>query len=430
MNMKRLIYFLILFSIQSPGFSNGPVKVEIKKEKGKFILIRGGEPYYIKGGAGFDHFDKLKEYGGNSIRIWSTRDAEKILDEAQSLGLTVTLGLFIQPERMGFDYNNEADVKKQLEELKYEILKFKDHPALLMWGVGNELELFATNMKVWDAVNEICKMIHELDPNHPTATMMAGVPERDIKYIKKNVPYLDMIAINAFKDLPYVPEKINATGWNRPYIISEWGPIGYWESSETPWRAFIEQTSDEKFAQCKRSYNLSVKKDSDRCLGSYVFIWGSKQERTHTLFSIFLQTGQETPMVDLMQYLWTGNWPQNMAPVIESLTIEGKKAKDNIVLQAGREYHAKATGYDPEKTSLIIKWALFKESNDPQNGGDGEQTPDYIDDSFIEVKDGELTFKAPQNKGPYRLFVYLFDQTYKVATANIPVFVHDVSSVK
>lgn len=422
--MGRLIYLviLLLFTYRI-SFADGPVKVEIKKQRGKYLLLRNGEPYYIKGGAGFDHYDKLKEYGGNSIRIWNTNDAQKVLDEAQSLGLTVTLGLFIRPERMGFDYNNKEEVQKQLEYIKSEIIKYKDHPALLMWGVGNELELFAKNKKVWDAVNDICKMIHDIDPNHPTATMMAGVPAEDIQYIQKNAPNLDLIAINAFKDLPYVPYKIRQSGWKRPYIVSEWGPVGYWETAETSWKAFLEANSTEKQEMCKSNYLASIKKDSDKCLGSYVFIWGSKQERTHTLFSIFLQTGQETPMVDLMQYLWTGNWPANKAPVIESFKIENKLARDNITLQPGQEYHANVKAFDPEGNNLIIKWALFKESNDPQDGGDGEKTPDYIGDVFIQQNGEELTFKAPENEGPFRLFVYVFDEPGKVATANIPVYV-------
>ena len=39
------------------------------------------------------------------------------------------------------DYNNEYAVKGQIEYLKNEVLKYKDHPALLVWGIGNEVDL-------------------------------------------------------------------------------------------------------------------------------------------------------------------------------------------------------------------------------------------------------------------------------------------------
>ena len=39
------------------------------------------------------------------------------------------------------DYNNEYAVKGQIEYLKNEVLKYKDHPALLVWGLEMRLIL-------------------------------------------------------------------------------------------------------------------------------------------------------------------------------------------------------------------------------------------------------------------------------------------------
>ena len=46
------------------------------------------------------------------------------------------------------DYNNEYAVKGQIENQKNEALKYKDHPALLVWGIGNEVDLYS-NFKAW-----------------------------------------------------------------------------------------------------------------------------------------------------------------------------------------------------------------------------------------------------------------------------------------
>ncbi len=73
------------------------------------------------------------------------------------------MGLDVARERHGFNYDDTAAVKKQLEELGAEVLKYRNHPALLAWGIGNELNLQYKNPKVWDAVNDVSKMIHELD---------------------------------------------------------------------------------------------------------------------------------------------------------------------------------------------------------------------------------------------------------------------------
>ena len=98
-----------------------------------------------------------------------------MLDRALKNGLYVTMGLEMARERHGFNYDDPAAVAAQLAEVKAEVLKYKDHPALLLWGIGNELNLNAKNPKVWDAVNEISKMIHQVDTNHPTMTMLAGI---------------------------------------------------------------------------------------------------------------------------------------------------------------------------------------------------------------------------------------------------------------
>ena len=412
---------LIIFILISPQilFSQ-PIKVEIKKEKNKYVLYRSGTPYFIKGAGSFEYYDLLKAHGGNSVRLWNTDNAKYYLDKAQEQELTVTLGLFIGSQLNGFDYNNEDAVKNQFSYIKSEVLKYKDYPALLMWGIGNELNLNEKNKKVWKAINDIAKMIHEIDPNHPTVTTFAGVPKDLMPYIKKHCPDLDLIGINAFKDLPNIPYTLEEVSWNKPYIISEWGATGYWESDLTSWNAFIEENSTQKVLNCKRNYEYLLKRNKGLCLGSYVFIWGNKDEGTHTLFSFFLSSGSPTSMVDLMNYLWTGNWPENQAPVIKNLTLERKQAQHNIILQPGKLIKARVESSDPDKDELNIKWAFFKDSEIPLKPGE------YIEHSF-KSSGPDISFQAPK-EGAYRLFVYVFDKDYKVATANIPFLIK--SSIK
>jgi beta-galactosidase/beta-glucuronidase len=99
--------------------------------------------------------------------------AKRCWDEAHQYGLKVMMGIDIARERHGFDYNDPVAVQKQLEDVQTAGIALKDHPALIIWGIGNELNLLATNPKVWDAVNDISKMIHEIDPNHLTTTSLA-----------------------------------------------------------------------------------------------------------------------------------------------------------------------------------------------------------------------------------------------------------------
>ena len=108
--------------------------VSIKLVNNQYKLFRYGEPYFIKGAGGKLHYDRLAQYGGNSIRTWGTDNAKAILDEAERLGLTVTLGLWVGHQGHGFDYDNEAAVAQQLERFRQDVLKYKDHPALIDVG--------------------------------------------------------------------------------------------------------------------------------------------------------------------------------------------------------------------------------------------------------------------------------------------------------
>ena len=142
------------------------VKVEVQKTAQGWEMLRDGKPYYVKGAGGDTHLDLVVQIGGNSIRTWGIDDAQTILDNAQKQGLTVMLGMWLQHERHGFDYSNRAKVEKQLNHFKNVIDQFKNHPALLMWGIGNEVDLFYSNTRVWDAVQDIAKYAHQRSEEH------------------------------------------------------------------------------------------------------------------------------------------------------------------------------------------------------------------------------------------------------------------------
>ena len=136
-----------------------------------YALLRGGEPYIVRGaGMVHDDIERFAAHGGNAIRTWTTRSGEvdipALLDTAQAHGVTVALTLPMRPERHGFDYDDPDAVAEQLAALREDVLRYRDHPALLLWIIGNELNHSYTNPAVWDAVNDVAEMIHELDPDH------------------------------------------------------------------------------------------------------------------------------------------------------------------------------------------------------------------------------------------------------------------------
>ena len=404
-----------------------PVKVEITKSAdGKFQLLRNGEPYFVKGAGGSAFPNRIAAYGGNSIRTWGSRGGQKVLDSAQKYGLTVLMGLDVARERHGFDYNDTAVVRQQLDKLREEVLKYKNHPALLAWGIGNELNLHYTNPKVWDAVNDIAKMIHGLDPNHPVCTVLAGISKDLITQLKEHCPDLDFLSVNTYGDLAGLPQNIRRNGWEGAYMVTEWGPTGHWESLTTPWKSAIEETSSEKAAVYKSRYEYSIAKDKDRCLGSYVFLWGQKQERTPTWYGIFTEKGEESEVADVMQYLWSGTWPQNHAPHIYSLQVNNQKAIDFLYVKQGASCSANVVVFDPDNDKLNYRWEVLPEPTQLSDGGDFEARPEAVSNSITgNYNQNKITFIAPLKEGAYRLFVYISDGKNKVATANFPFYVRE-----
>lgn len=432
--MKRFFYIALAAvfctantNAQNNNESSTAVKVEITKTaNGNFQLLRAGQPYFVKGAGGSTFPDRIAAYGGNSIRTWGSRNGQKVLDSAQKYGLTVLMGLDVSIERHGFDYDDTVAVKTQLDRLRSEVLKYRNHPALLAWGIGNELNLRYKNQKVWNAVNDIAKMIHELDPNHPVCTVFAGIDKDLVTNINERCPDLDFLSVNTYGDLAALPQKIRNTGWAGAYMVTEWGPTGHWESLTTPWKSAIEETSSEKAAVYKTRYEYSIAKDKDRCLGSYVFLWGQKQERTPTWYGIFTEQGEESEVADVMQYLWSGTWPANQAPHIYSLQVNNQKSIDFLYLKPGNNYKAVVTAFDPGNDRLSYRWDILPEPTQLSDGGDFEARPKAIEKTVTgKANQPNITFVAPSKEGAYRLFVYVSDGKNKVATANFPFFVKE-----
>jgi len=399
-------------------------KVTIKNTEGKYQLLVNNEPFYIKGaGLEFGNIPALAKHNGNSFRTWRTDNGEQsgkeVLDEAHKYGLMVTMGIEVARERHGFDYNDEAAVKEQKERIRKEVLEFKDHPSLLIWAIGNELNLRSTNPRVWDAVNDISKMIHDIDPNHPTTTTLAGMSQQDIEYIKERCKNIDILSIQLYGSIVKLPKFLKDFGWIGPYMVTEWGATGHWEVPKTSWDIPIEENSSVKAANYLKRHQIAIESDTTQCLGSYVFLWGQKQERTPTWYGVFLEDGKETESVDVMHYIWSKKWPENRTPQIKSFTLNNKTAYQSVILKPNKDAKATIDIVDFENNTINYSWEVLRESTDLKDGGDKENRPESIDIQLTRNQNREINFKLSE-KGNYRLFVYADDGYNHAATANIP----------
>ena len=411
-----------------------PSKVELKKQSQNYQLSVDGNPFYIKGaGLELGSIKSLADYGGNAFRTWRVDNGEKsgleILDEAQRYGLMVCMGLDVARERHGFDYSDKQAVAQQLAAIEQDILALKDHPALLMWGIGNELNLRHSNPKVWNAVDDISKMIHRLDPNHPTTTMLAGAEPEVIKLVVARCPDLDLLSFQLYGEIDQLPDYLSQSGFSGAYTVSEWGATGHWESACTDWDRPFEVNSSVKAGCYQQRYIDYIAADRRQCLGSFVFLWGQKQERTPTWYGVFLEQGQHTESAQVMGTLWTSQAPEQPVARLLSLDIEGLQAPASIYLTEQKNYAARVTVDYQQPETLSYHWELLKEVDKKleSDGGDFEPRPETVWHQRGDSSLDRVEFPAPA-PGEYRLFVLVVDSHGGAATANLPVLVETATT--
>jgi hypothetical protein len=138
---------------------------------------------------------------------------------------------------------------------------------------------------------------------------------------------------------------------------------------------------------------------------------------------MFLKGGEETATIDMMQHLWTGTWPVIRSPGLEGMWLDGKTAYQNVRLKPGQPYAARVQASDPKISPLTYSWEVMKESRERKIGGDVESVPEKVKTEITGPPKSDITLKAPQEPGAYRLYVYAFDGKGHAAYANIPFYV-------
>lgn len=410
MNLSTTLAILALFAAVHHAAAD-PVAVKILPGKG---ITRGGEPYFVKGAGGERHLDELVAAGGNSLRTWTTNGLDVILDSAQKRGLTVCAGIWLEPECNWFSYANSKHCAKQIARVVNEVVKHRDHPALLFWGLGNEVEGDGTNAAYWKQLEVLAQVVKALDPAHPTFTAVAGLSPEKAKGLNEHTPSLDFVGINTYAALNSLRKHLIKVGWTRPWVVTEFGPRGFWESPRSPWGAPIEPTSGEKARSIRKAYEAAILPGGD-CWGGYVFLWGQKQEATSTWFGIFTDHDESTAVRDVMHELWKGAPPAERAPDITTLTSEA--AKKEIV--AGSEFQAQAEAGDPDGDALSWHWTVTAESAGRDKQGKERVTPP-LSGCVVKADGAHASFRAPKKPGDYRVHLRVTDTRHRAATANFP----------
>jgi hypothetical protein len=276
---------------------------------------------------------------------------------------------------------------------------------------------------LWKEVNRIARMVREEDPTRPVVTVVAGFDERKIRELLEHCPDLNALGVNWYGSAAQWPENLKKFGWTKPYLLTEFGPLGYWYyegdttgiPKPTAWGAPIEQTSTQKAALYAENWQNAVVARPGQSLGAYAFIWGPKQERTQTWFSMHLFTGERTALVDAMHKAWTGKPPKNPAP--EILQWQPERPSGEFAPGETARIALKWKCNRPAKVSVEIR----TETTATQSGGDKEPATKTLPAASWKATSEGIEVKAPDQSGNYRIFALITTTDHTAATANFPI---------
>ncbi len=404
---------------------------------GKFKLISNGKPYYIIGVAyNTAHdwrdgnmpltrrqvekdFEKIKAMGANTIRRYDNGFYDKnVLHIAKEYDLKVMYGFWFDPQ---IDYYRDTlRVKEYIKNVEEKVMAYKDYPSILSWSLGNETwgllkntyskpYLVQVRNSYIKLIELLSKRVHELDPNHP---IFIGIEHLDyelpgeLAVCHDCLPSIDVIGINSYyreqiSELNKVTHQFDSL---RPYLISEFGPRGYWDSDKNRIlkSQLIEDSETEKANWYKHQWINYVVAFKGYNIGGFAYCWHDRMEGTYTWFGLTDYKGRLKPSYYALKEVWT---KEKQEPIpqfdIKPTGIKGDK-----------QYSYTAISRSGKKDDFTYEWYLHK---DEYLNLERINNVEYSSDGC------SVKVKVPDDSLGYRLYLYVSDNKGNVSTSSVPI---------
>jgi len=356
--------------------------------------------------------EKLAAAGANAVRVYHERDAW-VLDEARKLGIGVLMGLDVGLPRYGFRLDDPQAVSAQENRIRAFVQRHRNHPALLAWVIGNEVEHGMSDpLPAWREIDRLAGVVKKLDPAHPTVMSVNDGGSQYLKQLAGCCANVDMIGLNLYAGAAFgLDGRIRTAGIGKPLLIAELGPLGQWQAGRKPWGAPVELTSREKADYFRRA--LAELGKNPQIRGVFAFLWGIKQEQTATWHGLLLSDNSLTEITDALAEAW-GRPAVSAAPSILGIGISADEFAPGAIVSSTIEVRGEA---------LVTGWLVCKEASDLRGGGESEPSPEAVGVEVLSAGTSSIRFRAPSTPGAYRLFITVRDGNGKAATANLPFLV-------
>jgi len=412
---------LVLPALRAEGEVKAGSIVKITGKRGSWVLTVNGKPFYIKGvgcalaaGKGGEDYLKLaKETGANTVRTMGTDEGtEAYFDTALKYGLMVDAGIrfdYVSDKKEISYVDDSAYKEKKINEIIEYINKFKDHPALLMWNLGNDAIFFTKSeqerVSLSKFLEEMVQLVHKLDPNHPVIYSSSS-DVSDMPYIERYVPGLDAFGMNVYGSIRAAHTKWYKSSLNKPYIVTEYGPAGPWAVQKDR-NGISSDQPDQAKAASYRSMTNEIINFKGYNLGGFAFHLGEASRESLTWWNLNYKALKRASFWEIYK-LYAGGKPSNKPPRIARFNL----SKINKIAP-GEIIGISAEAIDTDSNPLDYTFAVSTAQEGVSRYYVNEEVPAKFTCEGVNFK-----MTAPGEKGLYRVYVFVNDGYGNVATAN------------
>ena len=387
------------------------------------------ENFRIKGVCGDGDLERLATLGVNTVRVYTIPSAESMrekLDQAHRLGLKMVVSEWMphhgknkgrDGSSWDFDYNTRGEA--MVESLIAKVEGIGDHPALLMWGLGNEVHLDEPYLRV---VNRMSEEIHRRFPHHLTSLTVVNAKEPAIAAIKAFAPDIDVLGVQSYSR-GAVRGAIKKTEllWGKPFYMSEFNTNGPWNFGTSAWGVPLDEPVSKKVSDLKDCY-VAIDA-SPLCLGSTIFLWGHATTYRPTYFSLLLDPDPNgrpksgaydhlllTPQAEVMIEHFSGSPPRgNRAPVLTSLEFDG--GEKSRLAGPGEVLTLRFAAEDQDGDPIeFVTWILDSSARKTTR----------VSGPFPQTSSTHVEIAAPAEPGEYLLMTYAHDHRGGASASTVP----------
>jgi len=207
----------------------------------------------------------LRDMGANTVRLWAELPDATLLDALYNNGnrpiyAILAIEVPATTDDPNIDYSNPATIANLVSHAATYVNRFKSHPAVLAWAIGNEnnLHYTKTGMADWYSLaNKMAKAAYEAEgaSYHPTMavngyTIYFGISDLGSDDVSMN--YTDLWGHNTYNGYDYhcyfdYYSKITA----KPLVMTEYGVDAYNTTSSSEYEGVQSSWDMHQWAQVR-----------------------------------------------------------------------------------------------------------------------------------------------------------------------------------